>query len=211
MEWNQVLAVLNDPYNDIQTKFNAECAYWSKATPGLVGPISAAAISPHLHNAIDKYVNINKPEVKMLDFGCGVGRICKALNPKCQYVGVDIAHQYLASARSELPHHSFIQIYSQELPFKSDVFDLVIAYSVLTHIQQDDQLLLIMNELKRVTKPNGILALSVFTDAAPGANWVIYNNEKWLTLLLEMNLAIQCITRVPETGSQVQHIFTLMK
>lgn len=64
-----------------------------------------------------------------MDFGCGVGRLTRALISRCDHVtGVDISETMLAHARRNVPDATF----STTIP--GDAFDLVISLIVLQHV-----------------------------------------------------------------------------
>ena len=53
----------------------------------------------------------------------------------------------------------FIHYYNNEIPFKDNLFDGVVAYAVLEHIP-DNEIPGVMKEIKRVLKPNGYFFVS---------------------------------------------------
>lgn len=88
-----------------------------------------------------------------LDFGCGVGRLTRALAGRCERVaGVDVAPSMLALARSNVPPASF----SAELP--EERFDFVVSLIVFQHIPVRRGMALLRELLRRVDD-GGAIAL----------------------------------------------------
>lgn len=67
---------------------------------------------------------------KVIDIGCGYGRLCDAFAPK-DYLGVDINRELLAKARELHPGYRF-------MPSKRWQADTAVLYTVLLHINDDD-------------------------------------------------------------------------
>lgn len=97
---------------------------------------------------------------RVLDFGCGVGRLSQALAPHVPHVtGVDIASSMIDKAR-EL--NAFGDKVSYEhydgglLPFEDGGFDSAISLIVVQHMPPAVQLSTML-ELNRVVRPGGLL------------------------------------------------------
>jgi SAM-dependent methyltransferase len=117
--------------------------------------------------------------MQLLDCGCGPGTItvglANAVAPALA-VGIDLsgASFYRGDAlanRLGICNITFAVADVYELPFCTSRFDVVFARNVFQHLTQP---LRAANELRRVLKPNGILALSdddwdslVFTPSSP--------------------------------------------
>jgi SAM-dependent methyltransferase len=104
---------------------------------------------------------------RLLDFGCGCGRILRWLDdlePGVELHGCDIDGDAVAWVAANLPWVRAVQNDpTPPLPYDDDYFDLVFNYSVFTHLPEDlqDQWLA---ELDRVTHPDGLLLLTVSGD-----------------------------------------------
>ena len=81
-----------------------------------------------------KYVN---PTTKILDFGCGVGRVAKMLieDVRCKVIGVDISEPMLNAAVEYVNNKDFIPgLYKKNTSTEDKPkFDLIIATFVLQH------------------------------------------------------------------------------
>jgi len=116
------------------------------------------------------------PSGKILDFGCGIGNlsvIFSSIGFEVQGVEIDAKvpsihwftemEWYKKKQVNEKIWRVFEKKYNLSLkiydgytlPFKDDSFDAVIAYAVMEHIA-DNLLSVALNEIYRVTKPNGI-------------------------------------------------------
>ena len=100
----------------------------------------------------------------ILDFGCGCGRILlwlRWLGERSTIHGVDVDARAIRWAGENLPWAQFaVNDHQPPLPFADATFDLVYNHSVFTHLDEEHQDLWLA-ELRRVTKPGGILVLSV--------------------------------------------------
>ena len=104
-----------------------------------------------------------------LDWGCGCGRMIRWFSDRADQVklhGVDIDRHAIEWCQQNLCFASFA-ICEPEPPldFADGSFDLVFNHSVLTHLNEKHQDLW-LDELHRVTRPGGIVILSVHGDHA---------------------------------------------
>jgi SAM-dependent methyltransferase len=71
---------------------------------------------------------------KVLEFGCGVGRLAALFAPD-RYVGIDISVDALARAHATLPEHRFALVGRDGLLPPADV---TLAHTVLLHVPDED-------------------------------------------------------------------------
>jgi SAM-dependent methyltransferase len=106
---------------------------------------------------------------RILDFGCGCGRITmwlERLAATTELYGTDIDADALEWASEHFPYARFTRNGRHPpLPFPDDHFDLVFSSSVFTHIDERAQDLWLA-EFRRVTQPGGLLLLSVHGERA---------------------------------------------
>jgi ubiquinone/menaquinone biosynthesis C-methylase UbiE len=108
----------------------------------------------------DRFVsNFYYPETKILDLGCGSGRIIghfveSGVNAH-NIIGLDPNSQMLAITRRSLPGVKLIQAVSESLPFKDTLFDLV-SSNLTLHNLDSECLTSTMQEAHRVLRPSGI-------------------------------------------------------
>ncbi|HAM52396.1 MAG TPA: hypothetical protein DCP92_17500 [Nitrospiraceae bacterium] len=96
-----------------------------------------------------------------LDFGCGVGRISKALRKRFQRgFGVDISPKTVDLARSYVKGVDFMVNQCDSLPqFPDDSVDFIYSHIVLQHIPNDYQKRY-LDEFLRIVRPGGLAVFS---------------------------------------------------
>ncbi len=90
----------------------------------------------------------------LLEIGCGVGRGMEVMINSCaHYTGLDKNENLLTELQQIYQHATFIR---QNIPplssLEDNIFDWVITFQVIEHIQNDD---LFIKEIYRVLKPGG--------------------------------------------------------
>jgi SAM-dependent methyltransferase len=96
----------------------------------------------------------------LLEVGCGTGGVLRALRrnrPAVAVTGSDIHWAGLQLARERNPDVSFLQFDARELPFEHE-FDIVGAFDVLEHIEDDER---VLRRIFTATRPGGGLVVMV--------------------------------------------------
>lgn len=105
-----------------------------------------------------------KPEIRLLDIGCGPGTIsiglAKAVAPG-EVIAVDLGTSQIEEARKRASDAGLSNLRFQcesvySLPFKDGEFDLVFAHAVFEHLKEP---VAALREIRRVLKPGGLVAL----------------------------------------------------
>lgn len=112
-------------------------------------------------------INLDKP-AKILDFGCGCGRVISWLQqllPEHQYYGTDIDSEAITWCQQELSKIGEFKVnpYLPLAEYPDNCFDLIYAISVFTHLPEDMQFAW-LEELSRITKPGGYLLLTTHNE-----------------------------------------------
>ncbi|MFH0714706.1 MAG: methyltransferase domain-containing protein [Candidatus Diapherotrites archaeon] len=97
---------------------------------------------------------------KLLDVGCGDGFFASLVKERsnASVYGVDISFENLKKARARGVRIKRADISAAKLPFSARSFDSVYCGEVLEHVVETEKLL---EEFKRVLKPNGFLVVTV--------------------------------------------------
>lgn len=102
---------------------------------------------------------------EVLDFGCGCGRIIGWLSGGSRgsrFRGVDVDGEAVEWCRRNVRRASFDRASPlPPLPYPEGVFDLILAISVFTHLDEPF-LLAWLAELRRVTGIGGVVVVTVF-------------------------------------------------
>lgn len=96
----------------------------------------------------------------LLEIGCGTGFVLSAIEkeiPALKIKGGDIFKEGLSIADERLSRAELFQVDARSLPFDQE-FDVVAAFDVIEHIEEDDEAL---GQMFQATKPGGGIILTV--------------------------------------------------
>ncbi len=103
---------------------------------------------------------------RVLDFGCGAGRLSNALAAHAKdVVGIDIAQSMIDKANAINQHPdrvSFVAYDGHRMPFDDESFDGVVSLISIQHSPPVVQLACLV-ELQRVVRPGGVLVFQIPT------------------------------------------------
>ncbi|MBU4298571.1 class I SAM-dependent methyltransferase [Patescibacteria group bacterium] len=122
------------------------------------------------------------PGEKVLDSGCGSGRLFEVLkDQRVDYFGVDISEKLIEIAKKNYfgTDAKFQVADSLNLPFPANFFGAVYSISVLHHIPSREFQIQYLKEAKRVLRPEGILVLRV---------WDFWKRKQGWELILKYGL-----------------------
>jgi SAM-dependent methyltransferase len=118
---------------------------------------NVAALDPDVDN---KYISdqntkncldaIGDMEPRVLEVGCGVGRLMKQ-----DYFGIDISERMLAIAKQRHPECNFMLSDGRTIPFEDKYFQTVYSVLVFQHIPFDG-FVQYVKEISRVLKDDGV-------------------------------------------------------
>lgn len=101
----------------------------------------------------------HKSNIKLLDFGCGKGRLVEAfVEQGYDAYGCDIKEHWNANPKHDAERFKMISLLPYTIPYVDNNFDVVVSTSVLEHAQNKED---IFKEIHRVLKPGGY-ALHLF-------------------------------------------------
>jgi ubiquinone/menaquinone biosynthesis C-methylase UbiE len=115
-------------------------------------------ISNYLKKIIDDKI-LKQENLKILNVGCGPGRSSQYLSSFGEVTSIEYDKDCCEFA-SERTGLQIINGSITELPFQDEMFDLVCAFDVIEHVE-DDQLA--VSEMKRVAKKDGVVFITVPT------------------------------------------------
>jgi 2-polyprenyl-3-methyl-5-hydroxy-6-metoxy-1,4-benzoquinol methylase len=138
--------------------FNAfEAAAWEEQAGGYhrsLGAITTRVIEPLLDAA-----QIRRG-MRVLDVATGPGYVAAAAAVRgADVVGVDVAAEMVALARTLRPELEFRRADAEQLPFAEGSFDAVLANFLIPHVGRPER---VAADLVRVLRPDGTLALTTW-------------------------------------------------
>jgi len=187
---------LKNPVTDFST-LDKQRRYWESADPSLVGPLDASRLGGWIRELHPEDLS-----GRILDHGCGVGRVYEAIAKPSSYIGVDINEKYLEIFRSKHPEAIIMKLSSWELPFLPEYFDHIISYSVFTHFDVH-QMAFMLGEFNRVLKVNGEVLLTIFREEevkTPIGNWTTVSRDLFGCLLNTLGFEVVNEVLIPESG-----------
>lgn len=136
---------------------------------------------------LNSYLN---PSKKILDVATGTGLYaCECAKLGHEVIGVDLSKAMLKQADKKSSPDlklQFRQVNTTKLPFRDNAFDASTIFWGL-HDMPYDVRLLVLKEMKRVTKSNGFLFFADYVEPARSFfNYVVYRIERiWETPMFE--------------------------
>jgi SAM-dependent methyltransferase len=129
--------------------------YWNN-----VAPIKEFT-TPFQMDVFQKYVSKN---ALILDIGCGYGRTLNELysNGYSNTVGIDFSEKMIERGKIMHPHLRFETIINGKTNYFENTFEAVVLLAVLTCIIKDEEQIDLLNEVKRILKPDGIIYVNDF-------------------------------------------------
>lgn len=131
---------------------------------------------------IDLFSEFVNKEDKILDVGCGYGRTLNELYSKGfkNLFGIDFSDKMILRGKRLFPWLNLNVKHDKKIPYEDNSLDAVILFAVLTCIVNDEEQIFLMNEIKRVLKPNGVLYINDFllnTDERNIKRYRLYENK----------------------------------
>lgn len=107
--------------------------------------------------------NYALPREKVLDLGCGNGRLLQIFKEiDIDYTGVDSSEKLIEIAKKTYPSTKFQVADALHLPFPTNHFDKIYSVAVLHHIPSEEFRLQFLEGVRRILKPGGLFILTVW-------------------------------------------------
>ena len=126
--------------------------------------------------------------IKILDVGCGNGRLFEELeNKNIEYYGIDYCEKLIDIARNRYKHSAskvqFAVSNIKNMPFGKNQFDAIFAVAVINHIPSKEAQKKSLLKLHEALKPGGILLMTNWNlwNFNFKKNIFSYNFKKWKT------------------------------
>jgi len=154
-DWNELARL--DPYWVILTAGDKRFGGWDSDAFFAIGTVEVSAM-------MERFERLGHPQdrERALDFGCGVGRITRALAQHFdECVGVDISEDMVRRAEelnADVPGASFVVNVANDLArFDDASFDLVFSSIVLQHVPDRSTIESYIAEFCRVVRHGGLV------------------------------------------------------
>ncbi len=132
----------------------------------------------------------------LLELGCGTGVVTAAIQdrfPTAKLFGTEIYSEGLKYARERLPEATLFQADGRNLPFDGS-FDVVAAFDVLEHVDEDED---ILANMCRTLRPGGVAIITV-----PQHPW-LWSNEDTLAHHVRRYVASDMLEKLRRAGFTV--------
>eukprot|EP00906_Rhabdomonas_costata_P030618 RCo043256 len=148
------------------------------------------------------------PDVKVLDYGCGFGRTLQQLRsmgyPEKGLHGIDLSEAMVLKARRTLPRADLRVKKGRRLPYESGTFDAVVLVGVLRCCASNVEQVRLVEELRRVLRPTGVLYVVDFLISEDDDLILCYNSFQEGACEGEVDLPYG-VFAVPGTGLLLRH------
>lgn len=112
-------------------------------------------------------------QLDVLDLGCGVGAYHAGLKNRFRELhGIDVSEQSIQLAAAQHPFVHYATFDGVRLPYEDGQFSLTFAICVMHHVPPA-QWASLLQELNRVTRPNGLLLIFEHNPYNPATQYVV--------------------------------------
>lgn len=161
--------------------------------------------------------NKNPKELKVLEIGCGIGRILIPMSKIFgEVVGVDVSEKIIEMAKKYIKNNSNCRVFqnngSDLSDLTNDYFDFCYSFIVFQHIPEKNIVINYISEVSRVIKPGGLFRFQVFgntkwkADLTDTWNGVHFTSEEIHQIAKDNKFKI-----IEESGKDVQYYWLTFK
>ncbi len=156
---NKIKKDLQQVYNNISQEFSASRVFpWEEL----------GVFIPHI-----------KEGDKILDLGCGNGRLIKSLDEadkKYDYLGIDFSKNIIEQAKQQFPDRKFQVNDISDLDFAANSFDMIFSIATFHHLVSKKERLELLNKINTWLKPGGHLFMTNWNLMQPKYRKYIFKN-----------------------------------
>lgn len=193
--------LMSDIIKSVQQFYNEAGEYFSKTRQKRYGGDDATwpEMRPYLAEL--------KKDDRVLDLGCGNGRLLTGIKAEVEYLGVDFSETLIEEARKLHPQEKFVlgDITSSETWKKiNGKYDAIFCVATLHHLPERKQHLYVIRQAKKHLKRSGVLYISV---------WNLWNKRYWVYHLRSVGMKLRNWRwlRVPFAGKWERFCFAYDK
>lgn len=110
----------------------------------------------------------------IVDAGCGNGRLRNSLPKNIEYIGIDNNQKLLNEGQKLHPSEKFVQGDLLNISLSYNAADVTFCIAALHHIPSSKLRKKVITELKRITKKNGYVIITV---------WNLWQKKYWKSIL----------------------------
>jgi len=135
-----------------------------------------------------------KPQSKILDVGCGLGRIAfsllEYLNDDGEYYGIDMGKEAIeyCTKNYQRPNFHFILNNNTNIPITNKKFDFITFFSVFTHLYPNE-IIEFLKQCKELLEKNGVIISDMLVlnqiETNAGTRGKMFYNLEYFEKLLE--------------------------
>jgi SAM-dependent methyltransferase len=120
------------------------------------------------------------PDARILDLGCGYGRVLAELwrNGFEKIAGIDTSPAMVERARALVPDVTITLSEGSKLPYDDGAFEAILLFAVLTCTPRDDDQRTLMREVRRLLVPGGVVYLSDYPLQSDARNVARYRRNR---------------------------------
>jgi SAM-dependent methyltransferase len=186
---------MNDIKKAVQQMYDEASEYFSKTREKSYGESENWPV-------IQQYLDELGEGERVLDVGCGSGRLVSGLPNKVKYVGIDFSNKLLEIAREIYPEREFRygDITEKEAWENLGEFSSVYSIATVHHVPTREERLEVIRKMYEVTKPGGKLYLTV---------WNLWNQRLWQNKLSGVDLEAGKVVEMTFNKQAGRHVVAM--
>lgn len=154
-------SICNDYYKIEDKTINISNIFWQRKETSKV--FKDMKLSPYITDTIEKIIASDNHNINAIDIGCGAGRYANYLAEKnISVIAIDKYKEMYENNNN--PNIKFMEADMSNIPFKNNMFNLVLSIGVLHNAESINDYKKSIKEIYRILKPKGILLISIFTN-----------------------------------------------